>query len=440
VSSFFRAVRILQTSRVFSESWIVFKVFQMSVMTRILQDLGAVHIGLYKSVPAEKQAVARETFTLMFDACFEMVQDPLLQLESPSLAKVKADYVAQYGDMRSMAMRLVVQAWNELKGIERQWTSEQLVGKCLSLFTNPCTELRNSAISLFFEMVNAEFDTNGRFRTMERFTIDALEKSELLKRKDSEFKVVFGTALEPKFREAGKPKLLEQGLTFLKDIRQLLDLMVALQEFPDEPEYEDERTVASLKLMTYLSQTGRADLANYHLDSLMRMHAKLGNLLEAGFCVLRKLEQAKASNQPFTEQEKLYTQAINFLSNGKDWERAISLCRELASRYENEVYDYVKLGAMLKQQAELFIKIQDQDRFFAEYFRVGFFGMGFDEEYRDKEFIYRGGELERVGDFAGRIQRKFPKAELLKKSEPPGIVLYFYTYICPFFFFFFFSI
>lgn len=66
------------------------------------------------------------------------------------------------------------------------------------------------------------------------------------------------------------------------------------------------------------------------------------------------------------------------------------------------------------------------------YFRVGFFGKGFDASISGKEFIYRGFELERIrfeerssfiyslSDFTARIMAKYPQAQLLNFTDPPG--------------------
>jgi hypothetical protein len=418
-----RAALVLLNHSPFPASWVVMSGVLFSSVTRLLKEAAGPLLD-----PAGPLSVNREPepplalWGRFFEACFSLVGAPGLQFEDAKAgSKTRQDYlVPRYGDLRVEACGLVEALWGSLTPRARPLLVDVLVGPVAVMFTNLCPSVEASAVRLFFEMIQAEFDATGSFRSLEHTTIGALNKNEKLKQRDSRFKVVFTAALEPRFRDCGNKALMDQGLVFLKEIRQLLDLMVALEDFPDEPEFEDERTAAALKLMTYLSLTNRKDLYDTYLDNLMRMHAKLLNFVEAGFCVMLKMNQAHKAGASFHEQERLHMQAIDFFDKGKDWERAIELCRSLAARYETEVYDYQKLGKMLQRQAELFQKIADQDRFFAEYFRVGFFGQGFDPEYRNKEFIYRGSELERVGDFAGRIQRKFDKAVLLKKSEPPG--------------------
>lgn len=72
---------------------------------------------------------------------------------------------------------------------------------------------------------------------------------------------------------------------------------------------------------------------------------------------------------------------IDLLERGKHWEHAIPLTKELADVYEAKVFNYRKLGDVLKRQASLFEKIistsEQALRLNPEYFRVGFYGRGF---------------------------------------------------------------
>ena len=39
---------------------------------------------------------------------------------------------------------------------------------------------------------------------------------------------------------------------------------------------------------------------------------------------------------------------------------------------------------------------------------------------RNREFVYRGDQFERIADFQSRILSHFPRAQLLKYTEPPA--------------------
>lgn len=95
-------------------------------------------------------------------------------------------------------------------------------------------------------------------------------------------------------------------------------------------------------------------------------------------------------------------------------------CKDLVKQYDEQLHDYKKLSALLQRQAQLYQSIATQERFFCEYFRVGYYGKGFPVTLQNKQFIYRGDELERISAFCERIQDKHPKADLLKTNAPPG--------------------
>ena len=52
---------------------------------------------------------------------------------------------------------------------------------------------------------------------------------------------------------------------------------------------------------------------------------------------------------------------------------------------------------------------------------MAFYGKGFASNLRDKEFIYCGYPLERIGEFTERILSKFPTAELMKTTDKPPV-------------------
>lgn len=116
----------------------------------------------------------------------------------------------------------------------------------------------------------------------------------------------------------------------------------------------------------------------------------------------------------------LYLKSIAYFDRGKCWEKGIPLCKELAEFYENRLYDYGKLSHILRMQATFYDNILTQLRPEPEYFRVGYYGLGFPHFLRNRVFIYRGLEYERIGAFTQRLQTEFPAASVLTKNTPPN--------------------
>ena len=103
------------------------------------------------------------------------------------------------------------------------------------------------------------------------------------------------------------------------------------------------------------------------------------------------------------------------------WEYGIKRCKELAEHYEQESYEYDKLSKILAKQAQFFENIiKAVVRPEPTYFRVGYYGRGFPTFLRNKLFIQRGDEFEKLSDFTMRMRTLFPTAQFLQTLEEPG--------------------
>ncbi|MDP2436343.1 MAG: hypothetical protein Q8P67_11405, partial [archaeon] len=147
----------------------------------------------------------------------------------------------------------------------------------------------------------------------------------------------------------------------------------------------------------------------------LRMHADL--ISWSGPPLLTMPNYPAASS--FARKEALYKRAIAFFDRGQAWEYAIQYSKELVGQYEFVQYDYEQVAEQLSLQAKFHRLCLHEQRFFSEYFRVGYYGMGLPLHVRNRAFIYRGFELERMGEFVQRIQKRYPNAALLNYTDPP---------------------
>lgn len=83
------------------------------------------------------------------------------------------------------------------------------------------------------------------------------------------------------------------------------------------------------------------------------------------------------SNKMFTKCFETNFQILKNFDKGKCWEKGIPLCKELAEFYETKRFDFDALSNILILQAKFFQNILTQIRPEPEYFRVGFYGLGF---------------------------------------------------------------
>ncbi|KTF83421.1 hypothetical protein cypCar_00011918, partial [Cyprinus carpio] len=114
---------------------------------------------------------------------------------------------------------------------------------------------------------------------------------------------------------------------------------------------------------------------------------------------------------------------IQNFDRGKCWENGILLCRELADQYES-YYDYRNLSKMRMMEASFYDKIMDQQRLEPEFFRVGFYGKKFPFFLRNKEFVCRGHDYERLEAFQQRMLNEFPHAIAMQHANQPDQTIY----------------
>jgi hypothetical protein len=76
------------------------------------------------------------------------------------------------------------------------------------------------------------------------------------------------------------------GEEYLEGMLSLLSLLLELRTLPLGPEYEDERTIATIELMEYLKRTDRMETYIKYVEMLVQNHCKSSNFVEAGFTLL----------------------------------------------------------------------------------------------------------------------------------------------------------
>eukprot|EP00824_Muranothrix_gubernata_P007783 TRINITY_DN19932_c0_g1_i1.p1 TRINITY_DN19932_c0_g1~~TRINITY_DN19932_c0_g1_i1.p1 ORF type:complete len:1141 (-),score=286.60 TRINITY_DN19932_c0_g1_i1:29-3346(-) len=407
----------------YPDVWVVMQMFQFRNILKILHVFGAVvKKEFVKGVSFSKNIV--ESY---FDVCLKLLTHPSLQLENFYMTK-QSFVTSRYHDLRLDAIERVTEMWDAVGLKESLHLLSVMVARMLELTKSPHADLRATADKLYFQFLVREFEQTGDFREVERATVETIDKFVGDGQIDDALRAVF-TRLEGTLKD----DKTGQGLRrFVRHINQLMDLLATVNKYPKDSRYEDERTGAALKLMGYLKKTGSDTLYIHYLMDLRDLHDKLKNWVEAGVTLLTYANTLSWSEEPlvavgsaFSHQtmrerkELLYKWAIQYFDEGKCWERGIQLCKELCYHYETETYNYKELSATLRSEANMFENIITTKRFYSNYFRVAYYGK-FPSEYKNKEFVYRGYELERLADFMARVTEKFPQAEIIKTADTPG--------------------
>ncbi|GAM22716.1 hypothetical protein SAMD00019534_058910 [Acytostelium subglobosum LB1] len=426
---------ILAPSFTYPASWFTLNMFQYSTIKKVIIQISD-HLLKFNVVPWDdrKSEIWASFFTLINS--YLKVQS--LALENFSEAK-QLTTRQKYGDMRNDLIPTVEKVWKHLDKHQIQLLPV-VIGQFIELMMINQDKLKQLGINLYYELLRCEYRDFRSFKKVETETINTLDQITNQETSDTfkeQFKMFFTSNLEAKIN--GDALIKQPGLIFTRDMKKFLELLCALRTLPDKPEYEDDRTVAAIQLMTYLKQTDRQDTYIKYSHLLCNQHLTNLNYVEAGNTLLLHAELLQWSDNLLEElpyidgypaqsererKERLFKQAIEYFDKGKAWERAISLMKQLIIQYEEVMFDYQKLADVLQQESTFYRKIIGVDRFFAEYFRVAYYGSGFDESIRGKEFIYKGLEVERMSEFVKRIHSKHPNANILPYTEaPPEYVL-----------------
>jgi len=304
-------------------------------------------------------------------------------------------------------------------------------------------------------MIENEYNLHHHFNSIQVECIDKMDRLVMGEGKgDESYRRFFIDALDAKLSSSNTPvELRDSGLQFLSSMDEFLRLMLCVRDLTELGKessntnlWETERMQGTLKLMKWMKVIDSKNIYLKHVYNLYEMHKNNQNFIEAGFALKlhadllewnteKKLEPMpeygfESEESSFDRKEKLYFRIIECFESSKAWEKAIQLCKELVYQYETIALNYNNISELLKREAKLYEYIATEDRYFSNYFRVGFYGAKWHSMIRNKQFVYRGIEWEKIGPFCERIVNKYPNSQLLRSNQPPdreikfGDVLY----------------
>ncbi|KAI9203937.1 uncharacterized protein BJ171DRAFT_582314 [Polychytrium aggregatum] len=346
-------------------------------------------------------------------------------------------------DVRGEAGELLKEMWKLLEDGERDPVTNQvrslqlnfipsLVGRFLELTMSPHPVLRKCAIDLLFSSMEREFVACGSFARVEQECFDRIELlATNLGRVDEHYRRFVVGSLEAKFASRSQDAknnaaLVEMGSKFLVLLDRFLAICLAVRNISQSNQDDEDRFAALVRMIRFASATGRQSIYIKYVHKLVEVCVKSGNFTEAGltlklhadlyswehtiaaFPVDENVYAFSYGQSMFQRKEQLYLEILGYLENGKAWERAIELCKELEIEYERWGYDYVRVAEIAKRKAVLYFNIANVDRYSPSYYRVGFYGQGFGPALRGKEFVFRGGEWEKIDSFSDRILSRYP--------------------------------
>ncbi|XP_078449223.1 dedicator of cytokinesis protein 1-like isoform X1 [Lampetra planeri] len=420
---------------VYLSDWVIMHMMQNRVFLRAINQFADILNKLF----LDSANFELQLWNNYFHLAVAFLTQESLQLENFSHGK-RHKIVSKYGDMRRQIGFEIRDKWYNL-GQHKIRFIPGMIGPILEMTLVPEMELRKATIPIFFDMMQCEYHYTREFKKFENELITKLDHEVEGGRGDEQYKILFERILSDCCR---RHKFLSRtGEAFVLLVSRLLERLldyrsITSEENKENRENRENRMSCTVNLLNFYKEIEREEMYIRYLYKLCDLHLESENFTEAAYSLLlhAKLlkwsddlcvghEMQRNSHHADTHRqlkESLYQDIIKYFDDGKMWEEAIVLCKELAEQYEMEIFDYEQLSQLLQKQALFYQKINNikNPRPKRDYFSVGYYGYRFPTFLRNKVFVHRGGEYERREDFEMRIMTMFPNAEKMKTTSPPG--------------------
>ncbi|KAJ0002424.1 hypothetical protein NQD34_007573 [Periophthalmus magnuspinnatus] len=363
-----------------------------------------------------------------FHLAVAFITQESLQLQHFSPTK-RNKILAKYGDMRLLIGFAIRDIWYKL-GNHKICFIPDMVGPILEMTLIPEEELRRATIPIFFDMILCDHEHSGNFSKFENEIIQKLDYEVEGGGGDERYMQLLETILLDCASE--KHTLQPQVQHFVALVKGLLIRLLDYRTVMSD-DSRNNRMSCTVNLLNFYKDINREGMYIRYLYKLRDLHLEGENYTEAAYTLLLHTRLLKWSDEmcnpqfelhgPQTQRqlkETLYDTIIDYFDKGKMWEEAITLCKELAEQYENELFDYELLSKRLEKQAKFYENIMKILRPKPDYFAVGFYGHGYPPFLRNKVFIHRGKEYERREDFQNQLMSQFPSSVRLNTTTMPG--------------------
>ncbi|XP_034614167.1 dedicator of cytokinesis protein 4 [Trachemys scripta elegans] len=431
----FTVFRILIRPEMFPKDWTVMRLVANNVIITTV---------LYLSDALRKNFLNENFDYKIWDSYFYLavifINQLCLQLEMFTPSK-KKKVLEKYGDMRVTMGCEIFSMWQNL-GEHKLHFIPALIGPFLEVTLIPQPDLRNVMIPIFHDMMDWEQRRSGNFKQVEAKLIDKLDSLMSEGKGDETYRELFNSII-PLF--GPYPSLLkkieretwrESGVSLIATVTRLMERLLDYRDCMKIGEVDGKKIGCTVSLLNfYKTELNKEEMYIRYIHKLYDLHLKAQNFTEAAYTLLLYDELLEWSDRPLREflnypmqtewqrKEYLHLTIIQNFDRGKCWENGIILCRKIAEQYES-YYDYRNLSKMRMMEASLYDKIMDQQRLEPEFFRVGFYGKKFPFFLRNKEFVCRGHDYERLEAFQQRMLNEFPHAIAMQHANQPDETIF----------------
>uniref|UniRef100_A0A8D0GQ39 Dedicator of cytokinesis protein 4 n=1 Tax=Sphenodon punctatus TaxID=8508 RepID=A0A8D0GQ39_SPHPU len=410
----FTVFRILIRPEMFPKDWTVMRLVANNIIITTV---------LYLSDALRKNFLHENFDYKIWDSYFYLavifINQLCLQLEMFTSSK-KKKVLEKYGDMRVTMGCEIFSMWQNL-GEHKLHFIPSLIGPFLEVTLIPQPDLRNVMIPIFHDMMDWEQRRSGNFKQVEAKLIDKLDSLMSEGKGDETYRELFNSILLKKIeRETWR----ESGVSLIATVTRLMERLLDYRDCMKMGDVDGKKIGCTVSLLV-----STLNLVHVYMQYIVTCYT------EAAYTLLLYDELLEWSDRPLREflnypmqtewqrKEYLHLTIIQNFDRGKCWENGIILCRKIAEQYES-YYDYRNLSKMRMMEASLYDKIMDQQRLEPEFFRVGFYGKKFPFFLRNKEFVCRGHDYERLEAFQQRMLNEFPHAIAMQHANQPDETIF----------------
>lgn len=423
----FNAFCELAALNLYAADWTALKLLQNFVILRATNSLSQILVEDFlgpENDPVEFNPLLWQNF---FELAVAFSCQSTLQLET--LSEVKRNRILDsYGDMRIAMNSLMINKWNILGNYQSRYVPG-MIGPFLKVSLIPHTAIRRATVPIFYDMMENEWKYKKNFHFMETEMIDKLDVFISGGMGDAKYRQQLYLMLTERCKNHPQMER-EGGLAFIESLAELLRRLLDYRTVQQGD--RDLHMHVMFNLLNFYKEMGREEIYIRYIYHLAQLHKDSGNWVEAGFTLLlhaqllqwtsnmQKQEGQYPRQSSAERKEALYNDVIEYFDKGKLWECGIQQCKEIASQLETVTFNYDNLSKMHQTISRFYSNILREIRAEPEYFRVGFYG-GFPPFLKNKVFIFRGHEYEKLSDFNARMSSQFPNAKFMKSLEPPGL-------------------
>lgn len=314
-----------------------------------------------------------------FETSFAFVTQRCVSVERFSAAK-RDSVLSRYGDMRVAIIEQIESLWLSL-GNHKQRFMPQILPAYLRM-TLACSSqaLRRRSMRVLFDMFTFEWHLHKTLKRAEHEFITALDRLLELGLGDEQYRDVFANEMRALAAAAGsnnpfaheQPDLVTMSVQLMGNLLQYRRVTAMVDET-----LFDVRMLAIVSLLSVYDTLRRDELYNRYVLKLAELHEACSNHVEQGFALLvlaNKLdwsEQALPNSHACLLQDEaktwlrlslpadsasllqrdvkfaLLTRVYECFRNGKLWERAIAILKQLVRQCERQLFDYAQLSSLL---------------------------------------------------------------------------------------------